>query len=426
MGNSVADWATPGYRDRYKVNINNIQLSGYYAKDKAPLPKTYLGSGSASRISDQSHLLWRNPLYWKLRDKPNGESLREIDVGGPFALERVTVGSPVIIDRTFPSDPKFGTTYRHIGYFPPSVGYQLDMANIASGRFPAIPPGLGIDRFQLWSLGPTAVSRSLPDVPAFSLFRFIGELREGLPKVPLKALAKERKFRNTGGEYLNFQFGIAPTVSDLQKFTTLLMNPALRASIKHMLEDEHRVRKVIDKGTVSTTRSLTSTELAVPSSPYQTDVKGTETRVTSYRIWSSISFAYHQAALLDQLIAELDERLGGFGIIPKPIDVWNLIPWTWLVDWFTNFNHVITNLSYLGRDGLRIRRGYLMGTYSDVLTTRRTATYMGQPLESIGVRSYERKYRVHASPFGFGLTWKDFDPFQLSILGALGVSRMRF
>jgi hypothetical protein len=33
---------------------------------------------------------------------------------------------------------------------------------------------------------------------------------------------------------------------------------------------------------------------------------------------------------------------------------------------------------------------------------------------------------VKASPFGFGLTWKDFDPFQLSILGALGLNRLRF
>jgi hypothetical protein len=49
-----------------------------------------------------------------------------------------------------------------------------------------------------------------------------------------------------------------------------------------------------------------------------------------------------------------------------------------------------------------------------------------QPFTSVGVVTYERKYRVAASPFGFGYTWKDFNPFQLSILGALGVSRLRF
>jgi hypothetical protein len=51
---------------------------------------------------------------------------------------------------------------------------------------------------------------------------------------------------------------------------------------------------------------------------------------------------------------------------------------------------------------------------------------MNVPISTTGVRTFERKYRVRASPFGFGLTWKDFDPFQLSILGALGVSRLRF
>lgn len=118
--------------------------------------------------------------------------------------------------------------------------------------------------------------------------------------------------------------------------------------------------------------------------------------------------------------------MGGFGAVPRAIDFWNLIPWTWFVDWFTNINHVITNLSYLGRDGLYLQRGYIMAHYRDVETSSQGRTFMGRPFLTTGVRTFERKYRVRASPFGFGLTWQDFDPFQLSILGALGVNRLRF
>jgi hypothetical protein len=139
-----------------------------------------------------------------------------------------------------------------------------------------------------------------------------------------------------------------------------------------------------------------------------------------------VSFVYYQANLLDQLITDLDEKLGGLGSIPNAIDIWNLTAWSWLADWFTNFNHVITNLSYLGRNGLHMQRGYLMASYSIREESRVSGLIYGNPATTVGVLYQERKYRIAASPFGFGYTWKDFDPFQLSILGALGVSRLRF
>jgi hypothetical protein len=35
----------------------------------------------------------------------------------------------------------------------------------------------------------------------------------------------------------------------------------------------------------------------------------------------------------------------------------------------------------------------------------------------------ETKKRVPASPFGFGITWDGLSPLQVSILGALGITR---
>ncbi len=426
MGNAAADWAVQGMRDRTRLEDIYVRQSGYYVPKLQSPPKTYLGSGSAVRTVDSEHPIWNLPVYWKIRERGDNQEVRNMDVGGSFASERVTVEPPAVIDRFWPNDG-LSSRYQHIGYFPPSNDYYLAMQALASGRAPTIPAELGIDRFNLFTYGSTAIAKSIPDVPEFSLFRFLGELREGLPSLPGKALLKQRKLRNAGGEYLNFQFGIAPTASDLQKLVTALLNPALRVHIKRALNEEHRVRKVVDSGYTRTKRDLTSTELSVPASPYQTDVRGVETRTTSYRLWSSVSFAWYQLTELESLLRQLDEGLGGLSLTkPKLIDLWNLTPWSWLVDWFSNYNHVITNLSYLGRDGLYMQRGYLMATYTDELITRRTCVYMGSPLESIGTRTFTRKYRIQASPFGFGLHWKDFDPFQLSILGSLGVSRLRF
>jgi len=214
-------------------------------------------------------------------------------------------------------------------------------------------------------------------------------------------------------------------ISDLQNFVEALQDPKVRSAIKHTLGEEMRVRKVIDKGKTSTTRAATAAELQVPPST-MTNQSGTYTTTSSFRIWSSVSFAYYQVSELDRLLGELDKMTGGLGVVPTAIDIWNLIPWSWLIDWFTNFNHVVTNLSYLGRDGLYLQRGYLMATAESSETWTRRGTIYNRPYETTGTKSFVRKYRVKASPFGFGYTWKDFDPFQLSILGALGVSRLRF
>jgi len=422
MGNSVTEWRAghkDGFRDRFRTVIDGSAISAYYTTGQQPSQTAY-AAGSASRIIDHNHILFHKLMQYRA----SGEIPRAFDYGSALSLERVSLSMPSIISTE-------ATVYKENkaffdGVFAPTAEYRLAMGNVAQGRFPAIPTSVGADMLYLKGLGSTAIARSLPDVPEFSLFRFIGELKAGLPKVPLQVLAKQRKLRNVGGEYLNVQFGLLPTISDLEKLIRLLQNPELRRAVKRDLGQETRVRKTIDKGREKTSRALTSTEMNSLTSNFSSGVTGHLDLVREFRIWSSCSFAYHQVTLLEQLLADLDENLGSLGLVPDWIDAWNLTPWSWLVDWFTNFNHVITNLSYLGRDGLYLQRGYVMATYREVETTTQSRTYMGSRISTTGTRTYERKYRVKASPFGFGLTWKDFDPFQLSILGALGVSRMRF
>jgi hypothetical protein len=356
--------------------------------------------------------------------RAKSKAFRNVDYGGGFALERTSLSMPSVIATSTKYSPQATAYYR--GVYAPSLQYLFDMSQLAANRWPSLPTSLGTDYLSLWGLGSTVIAKSIPDVPEFSLFRFIGELHAGLPKIPGMIAAKERKLRNAGGEYLNFQFGLMPTISDVQKLVKVLGEPKFRAAVQRQLFEEHRVRKTIDKGKTYDHRPLGGTEFYSLSSNFSSGMSGTYSLEKEYKIWSSCSFAYYQVNALDQLLNELDAKTGGVGIVPTGIDVWNLIPWSWFVDWFTNINHVITNLSFLGKDGLYLQRGYIMAHYSEVEKTTQRREYMGTPISTTGVRTFERKYRVKASPFGFGLTWKDFDPFQLSILGALGVSRMRF
>jgi hypothetical protein len=119
-----------------------------------------------------------------------------------------------------------------------------------------------------------------------------------------------------------------------------------------------------------------------------------------------------------------------------PEVVYNLVPWTWLLDWFVNFGDVVANASAISSDNLVMQYGYLMRTTSvrKELTwpqglwgrrpTGQLASSWKQFLPTYSqTTSLVTKQRGKASPFGFGLNPSDFSPDQLAILAALGLSR---
>jgi hypothetical protein len=114
------------------------------------------------------------------------------------------------------------------------------------------------------------------------------------------------------------------------------------------------------------------------------------------------------------------------GLDPSPDTVWNLAPWSWAADWFTNAGDVVSNLSDFASGGLVMAYGYMM-EHSSVTDSYRLADHtglipmMGKP-RSLDVVT-ETKLRIRANPFGFGVAWDGLSPFQLSILAALGLSR---
>lgn len=423
MGNTVQSWFGESmyeYRDRYRTRVIPSQAVSQYLTGSKP-PDARIASGVQERIKDRE-----TPGYhriMKLRRKPGYGMLRSLDLGHHYAQEKVSLSMPKHIrEKAWIG----GSTYYHYeGAFMPTVTYGQQMQAMAFGRSIPIPSDLGADYLQLIAYGATAVKKSIPSVPDFSLPRFLGELRAGLPKIPGAIIKSEKKLRSVGGEYLNYQFGVMPTASDVQKLIELLMHPKAKEFIQRNLDEEFRVRKLLDKGETTTTTDLNGSHELNTVSGFVGTPSGNQRRVQSYRIWSSVTFKQMQVNRLNELINDL-ERQVGMGIVPTAIDLWNLVPWSWFVDWFTNLNDVITNLSYLEKNGLYLKYGYVMGTFRDVTTVTQTRNIGGVTHTTTGIAHYERKYRVHASPFGFGLTWKDFDPFQLSILGALGISRLRF
>jgi len=113
-----------------------------------------------------------------------------------------------------------------------------------------------------------------------------------------------------------------------------------------------------------------------------------------------------------------------FGLNISPDVLWQLAPWSWAVDWFSNTGDVIQNISQRATDGLVMRYGYLMeNTITEDSYTRPVSPFKnGSPSGTITLIT-ESKVRRRANPFGFGVSWSGLSPKQLSIAAALGLSR---
>jgi hypothetical protein len=285
--------------------------------------------------------------------------------------------------------------------------------------------------------GTTAISKVIPTNPTADAGTFIGELKAGLPKMVGRELFKTKfkDYRKVGDEYLNVEFGWKPLISDLQDFG--------KAAV-----DSDRIIKQLHRDSGRLVRRQysfpdeTSTEFNVwPSGQYPWIPSGTALSTYLYRpgrlertvtrttkTWFSGAFTYHLnlgTRIQDKLDRQAAEARKLFGAELTPATVWNLAPWSWIVDWEGNIGDALHNVSRFAQDGLVMPYGYIMQekravvdfVYHGGIETDRYE----RPLRLQAV--YTSKIRRKATPFGFGFDLTALTGRQSAILGALGLSR---
>lgn len=109
--------------------------------------------------------------------------------------------------------------------------------------------------------------------------------------------------------------------------------------------------------------------------------------------------------------------------------VYNLVPWSWLMDYFTSLGSLFGALSGGLADSIIFDYAYIMRTdYESHQLTYTQRVYTSKSGEGNTTCSITKegviKGRLHASLFGFGLTHEDLSPLQVGILGALGLSTL--
>lgn len=289
--------------------------------------------------------------------------------------------------------------------------------------------------------GTTAVARCKPTNNVADASVFLGEiLREGLPNLLGVSSWENRASvaRSAGSEYLNSEFGWMPLMRDVRSFAYAVAN-ANRILSQYERDAGKVVRRryefPIEKSLVSTFVSTSDGYVPTPTVEGIQDPSGVrgslykETR-TWKRTWFSGAFTYHLPVGYKsrQYLVKAAAKAGPLlGLELTPDALWNLTPWTWALDWFSNAGDVVTNLSDWATDGLVMRYGYIMqhelrsDTYHLVGPSRFRPT-TARPSPVVAWREVKRRQR--ATPFGFGVEWSTFTPRQLAIAAALGITRV--
>lgn len=355
------------------------------------------------------------------------------DVGGEFFTTKqyAEINSTFVhlSKRTYPFGP--GPIFRDSSYS--GHVYALNPATYGY----SFPTGAYSSNDKLDELGATAIARCKPTNSVADLATAIGELlRDGLPHLPGVHTWRDRTRlnRKAGDEYLNVVFGWLPLIGDVTDVSKAVRNAG--AILKQYERDAGRiVRRQYHFPSIETSEDAVFAEHVTPyMSPANSDIttmfsgRIIRTRKVSISRWFSGAFTYYLPTGNDPRSRflrhyALADHLLGTRLDPETL--WNLAPWSWAVDWFSNTGDVVSNLTSWAEDGLVMRYGYLMehSIYRDVYSYESDGTVK----EPTGVPPIafvtETKLRRRANPFGFGLTWDGLSPRQLLIAIALGLTR---
>jgi len=276
--------------------------------------------------------------------------------------------------------------------------------------------------------GAQAWNKFKPGKPKASAAVFLAEMRDLPGMLQKKAYAH----RNLGKHYLNAQFGWLPFVSDLRKMYSTQQNMSgVLATIQQMNGKWVQRTGSVERNEVIQSRWSDSGRIPVFTPLVWADVDNQDLlacqgQVTELeRVWFSGRFRYYIDDIASKIKSPKWRRNTArkvMGLSITPSEVWELVPWSWLIDYFSNFGAVIDNLNTGYVDNLVSSYAYVMREN----ITRAEQTSHG--VLSNGVvysgncrREVVTRCRAAADPFGFQVS-ANLNSRQLAILAALGDS----
>ena len=401
------------------------KLTGYWAERKST--KNPFGTSHVIRTDLESGAQITESYGHPWRGKYPG-----FDMGGKF----ITVKSEAVIQ---PSHMTLvstdGLTYCE-GPLLPSLPLSVTQKGYLKLNKVEIPSDLN-------ALGATAVSLCNPTNPVANASVTLAEaVREGVPLVPGLSLWKDRvkPLLGVSSEFLNAQFGWLPLVDEIREFSKAVKSAA--DIISQYKRDEGKLvrRQFSFDEIVSPEKVISESKLVSPWwggqgpawSRFGVTPQGTLRRYESSirKSWFKGAFRYYipddEFYQVLQHHGSLADKLIGAKLTPEVL--WELTPWSWAVDWFSNTQQVVQNLQNFEVYGQFLAYGYMMdesrSIYKHTWEQTNAASTTLHPNVPPAYWESSRKCREHANPFGFGLELNELSSTQWAILAAVGVTQL--
>lgn len=352
---------------------------------------------------------WFYPDHTVCKDEIHRNYPKE---GGPFSLQRV---ENHFSDSSVWSGIKWKLpTYKRYDYFTAVRAFK------GSGN--PIPPA---ETEACSNYGATAWERFKPAKPEVSMGQFLLELRS----FGDMAFRELKNFQSFGRNYLAVEFGWKPFLRDILDWWESLKQ--IDQQIAQLKRDNGRWIKrggSVKSFSNTTTKNLTSTSSCYPTN-YLMNVTGVKKTTVKEDVWFSGSFRYYIPELNSRKWGTMRSLIEIWDIKAGPEQIYNVIPFSWLADWFSNAGSVIGNLQSAMEDRLVAKYAYVMRHTETRIKTRanftaRQSGYYSTDYVSDSCSSetlLETKERAVANPFGFNIFWPDLSVKQKSILFALGL-----
>lgn len=294
---------------------------------------------------------------------------------------------------------------------------------LVSGRLPQCQNPL-----DLWNRAkPTMESRANLSVFLYEL----SDLKRMFEVLPVKHFGKKWKdiFRYRGGrpaskaewakyvnnQHLNAMFGWRPFISDLKKF------------YRGISDFDQRFCRFVNNADKDLMRhrssSPTTTELNVSwTCPYETTLKATLVGTVTSSYSAAFQFSYH---VPDYSPDELRWRawLDTLGAQVSLANIWAVIPWSFVVDWFVNVGKTLdSNTESWIEPELNMHQAYFSSkwTYDVSLKVTPQGAWSG-PTAQAGRITGSKYVRSVGMP-QFHIETPDLDANKIRLLASLGLS----
>lgn len=199
----------------------------------------------------------------------------------------------------------------------------------------------------------------------------LAKMQSSAPRDVVKALSSARLPKHIPEEWLSFWFSWRATYEDLVKIVTstesitkhvnfLIARSGKETILRH-------TRKVPGEG--AATPAFTVQPATWSGSGFTDVIEKTETNHrwdTELRLVMSVNFDFPEVGLPK---LRKDTFIRKYGLVLTPTDLYKLIPWSWLVDWFTGLGNYVEMIDNINTDPKTVNWAVITGVTTGLVAT---------------------------------------------------------